>query len=102
MNAISLKRALTCNFWHDHNRSCQLLQQGSMDYHQLSRSALIQLLEEHDAALAEAGRDGIIMNYTGRSAPWQIIRQVKPKLSRILKKLSVGDEKAQCENEIWG
>ena len=72
-----------------------------MDYTQLSRSALIQLLQEHDAALAEAGRDGIIMNYTGRTAPWQIIRQVKPKLSRILKKHSVGDEKAQCENEIW-
>lgn len=72
-----------------------------MDYEQLSRSALIQLLQEHDASLIEAGRDGIVMNYTGRTAPWQIIRQVKPKLSRILKKLSVGDEKSQSENEIW-
>ncbi len=30
-----------------------------MDYEQLSRSALIKLLQEHDAALIEAGRDGI-------------------------------------------
>lgn len=72
-----------------------------MDYEQLSRSALIRLLQEHDKSLVEAGRDGIVMNYTGRTAPWQIIRQVKPKLSRIIKKLSVGEEKAQSENEIW-
>lgn len=44
---------------------------------------------------------GAVMSYTGRTAPWQIIRQVKPKLSRIVKKLSVGEEKAQSENEIW-
>ncbi len=72
-----------------------------MDYDQLSRSALIRLLQEHDTALLEAGKDGIVMSYTGRTAPWQIIRQVKPKLSRIIKKQSVGEEKAQCENEIW-
>jgi len=41
------------------------------------------------------------MNYTGRTAPWQIIRQVKPKLHRIVKRHSVGDESAQAENEIW-
>ena len=41
------------------------------------------------------------MNYVGRTAPWQIIRQVKPKLSRIIKRHSEGDEAAQCENEIW-
>ncbi len=72
-----------------------------MDYEQLPRSALIKMLQEHDAALREAGRDGIVMNYTGRAAPWQIIRQVKPKLSKIIKKYSVGDEKIQAENEIW-
>lgn len=72
-----------------------------MNYEQLSRSALIRLLQEHEKSLVEAGRDGIVMNYTGRTAPWQIIRQVKPKLSRIIKKLSVGEEKAQSENEIW-
>ena len=59
------------------------------------------MLQEHDAALLDAGRDGIVMSYTGRTAPWQIIRQVKPKLSRIVKKLSVGEEKAQSLNEIW-
>ncbi|HEY3276302.1 MAG TPA: site-specific DNA-methyltransferase [Syntrophorhabdaceae bacterium] len=72
-----------------------------MDYEQLPQATLIRLLKEQETALAGAGRDGIIMNYTGRTAPWQIIRQVKPKLSRILKKLSVDDEKPQPENEIW-
>lgn len=70
-------------------------------YDQISRAALTRLLEEHDAALLDAGKDGIVMSYTGRTAPWQIIRQVKPKLSRIVKKLSVGEEKAQSENDIW-
>lgn len=72
-----------------------------MDYEQLPRAALIRMLQEHDAALADAGKNGIVMSYTGRAAPWQIIRQVKPKLSRILKKCSAGDESAQSENEIW-
>lgn len=72
-----------------------------MDYEQLPRAALIKMLLEHDAALAEAGKDGIIMSYTGRTAPWQIIRQVKPKLSRIIKKASIGSEAEQAANEIW-
>lgn len=72
-----------------------------MDYEHLPRAALIKLLQDYDSALAEAGRDGIIMNYSGRTAPWQIIRQVKPKLNRIIKKYSVGEEKAQAENELW-
>lgn len=72
-----------------------------MDYDQLPRSALIGLLQDHDEALAEAGKDGIILNYVGRTAPWQIIRQVKPKLHRIVKRHSEGEEAAQCENEIW-
>ena len=72
-----------------------------MDYEELSRASLIRLLEEFDASQAEAGRNGIVMNYSGRTAPWQIIRQVKPKLSRILKEYSVGDEQSQCLNEIW-
>ncbi len=70
-------------------------------YRDLPRSALISMLQAHDAALAEAGKNGIVMNYTGRTAPWQIIRQVKPKLSKILNKYSVGDENKQVENEIW-
>lgn len=72
-----------------------------MDFEQLSRAALIQMLKEQEASLLDAGRDGIVMNYSGRTAPWQIIRQVKPKLSKIVKKVCVGDEKTQCENEIW-
>ena len=72
-----------------------------MEYEQLSRAALVALLQGHDKSLAEAGKDGIVMNYTGRTAPWQITRLVKPKLSRILRKHSAGDDTAQCENEIW-
>lgn len=72
-----------------------------MDYEQLPRAALIKMLLEHDAARADAGKDGIIMSYTGRTAPWQIIRQVKPKLRRIIKKFSVGSEAEQAANEIW-
>lgn len=72
-----------------------------MNYEQLPRSALIRLLQEHDAASRDAGKDGIVMSYTGRTAPWQIIRQVKPKLSKIVKKYSVGDEAHQAQNELW-
>jgi len=72
-----------------------------MDYEQLPRAALVRMLQEHDAALADAGKNGIVMSYTGRAAPWQIIRQVKPKLHRIIKKVSFGEETAQSENEIW-
>lgn len=72
-----------------------------MDYNQLSRSALIRLLQEYDAANRDAGKDGITLNYLGRTAPWQIIRLVKPKLNRILKRYSVGDENEQVQNELW-
>jgi len=72
-----------------------------MDYEQMSRATLIQLLQRQEEANREAGKNGIVMNYTGRTAPWQIIRQVKPKLSKIVKKYSQGEEQQQCENEIW-
>lgn len=54
---------------------------NGVDYDQLPRAALIKLLRGHDAALLDAGADGIVMNYSGRAAPWQIIRQV----NRLLK-----------------
>jgi len=72
-----------------------------MDFEELPRSALIRLLQEQDAAAKEAGKNGIVMSYTGRTAPWQIIRMVKPKLSKIVKKFSVGSEERQSHNEIW-
>ncbi|MGF6611865.1 adenine-specific DNA-methyltransferase [Paraburkholderia sp. WSM4175] len=72
-----------------------------MDFEELPRSALIRLLQEQDAAAKEAGKNGIVMSYTGRTAPWQIIRLVKPKLSKIVKKFSVGSEERQSQNEIW-
>lgn len=72
-----------------------------MNFEQLPRATLIRLLQEHEAASRDAGKDGIVMSYTGRTAPWQIIRQVKPKLSKIIKKHSVGDEVHQAQNELW-
>lgn len=72
-----------------------------MNLEDLPRSALIRLLQEQEAASREAGKNGIVLNYTGRTAPWQIIRMVKPKLSKIVKKYSAGDEASQVENEIW-
>ncbi len=71
-----------------------------MAYEQLTRGDLIRLLEQHDAERAEAGKDGIIMSYTGRTAPWQIIRQVKPKISKINQRVSEGDAQAQGQNII--
>ena len=67
-----------------------------MDYEELPRSALIRMLQEHEAASRNAGKDGIMMNYTGRTAPWQIIRLVKPKFSKSIKKHSVGEERFQA------
>lgn len=72
-----------------------------MDFDSLPRAALIRLLQEQEDAARAAGKDGIVMSYTGRTAPWQIIRQVKPKLCKIIKKHSVGDEAQQAFNEIW-
>lgn len=72
-----------------------------MDYEQLPKTALIRLLQERDAADREAGKDGIVMSYTGRTAPWQITRLVKPKLHGLVKKFCVGDEAEQWRNELW-
>ncbi len=72
-----------------------------MDYEQLPKAALIRLLQERDAADKEAGKDGIVMSYTGRTAPWQIIRLVKPKLHGLVKKFCVGEEAEQWRNELW-
>lgn len=72
-----------------------------MDYDSLPRAALIRLLQEQEQANRDAGKDGIRMNYAGRTAPWHITRQVKPKLHKIVKKFSVGDEAHQAVNEIW-
>ncbi|CAJ2856999.1 type III restriction-modification system methylation subunit [Burkholderia pseudomallei] len=72
-----------------------------MDFEDLPRSALIRLLQEQDAASRDAGKNGIVMSYTGRTAPWQIIRLVKPKLHKIIKRYSFGEEALQAQNEIW-
>lgn len=71
-----------------------------MAYEQLTRGDLIRLLEQHDAERAEAGKDGIIMSYTGRTAPWQIIRQVKPKLTKIHQRSSAGEAELQGQNIV--
>lgn len=71
-----------------------------MDYEVLPREELIKLLLNHDKVLAESGKDGIIMSYTGRTAPWQITRQVKPKLNIIKQELCFGEEASQAQNII--
>jgi adenine-specific DNA-methyltransferase len=72
-----------------------------MNYDDMPRASLIALLREHDQALTDAGKDGIILSYTGRTAPWQIIRQVKPKLTKLVKKYCAGTEDQQVRNELW-
>ncbi len=71
-----------------------------MHYDQLPHSELIRLLTEYDRERIETGKDGIIMSYTGRTAPWQIIRQVQPKLTTIHDSLSIGEEIEQAQNII--
>lgn len=67
----------------------------------MPKAALVKLLMEHDETRAAAGKDGIVMSYAGRTAPWQIIKQVKPKLCQINKSASVGPEQEQILNELW-
>lgn len=72
-----------------------------MKYEELPRSALIKLLQDSDAERADAGKDGIVLSYTGRTAPWQIVRQVKPKMWAINKRASVGNADEEVANELW-
>ena len=72
-----------------------------MNYEELSRASLIRILRDREDADFEAGKTGISMSYNGRTAPWQIIRQVKPKLCQVIKKYSHGEEAFQSLNEIW-
>lgn len=72
-----------------------------MKYEELSRASLIQLLQEHEVERAEAGKDGIVLNYTGRTAPWQIVRQIKPRMFEFNKRASVGSAEEECVNELW-
>lgn len=72
-----------------------------MKYEEMPRAALIRLLMDQDVQRADAGKDGIVMSYTGRTAPWQIVRQVKPKMCEINKRASVGSEEDQVANELW-
>lgn len=85
----------------NHQRAPAPAVRRNMDYEQLPRASLIRLLQAQDEAARDAGKDGIVMSYTGRTAPWQIIRQVKPKLFQHQPKNSAGDEHAQSLNEIW-
>ncbi|KQR18543.1 site-specific DNA-methyltransferase [Xanthomonas hortorum pv. vitians] len=72
-----------------------------MKYEELSRAALIKLLQDHDAERFDSGKDGIVLNYTGRTAPWQIARQVKPRMFEFNKRASVGSAEEECVNELW-
>jgi len=72
-----------------------------MKYEDLPRSALIKLLQEYDTERSDAGKDGIVLNYAGRAAPWQIVRQVKPKMSAINGRASVESDATGPMNELW-
>lgn len=72
-----------------------------MKYEELPRSALIKLLQDNNAERAEAGKDGIVLSYTGRTAPWQIVRQVKPRMCELNKRASVGNAAEEVANELW-
>lgn len=72
-----------------------------MKYEELSRSALIKLLQGYEAERAEAGKDGIVLNYMGRTAPWQIVRQIKPRMWEFNKRASVGSAEEEVANELW-
>ncbi len=72
-----------------------------MNYEELSRAALIKLLQDYDTERAEVGKDGIVLNYTGRTAPWQIVRQVKPKMWELNKRATVGSADEEVANELW-
>jgi adenine-specific DNA-methyltransferase len=85
-------------FW---PRSSARLPRRYMHYEDLPKPTLIRMLQEREAVDRAAGKDGIVMNYTGRTAPWQIIRLVKPKLCQVVAKQCVGDEHSQSMNEIW-
>lgn len=72
-----------------------------MKYEDLSRAALIKLLQDYDAERNDAGKDGIVLSYTGRTAPWHIVRQVKPRMFDFNKRASVGTAEEECANELW-
>ncbi|MEB3782381.1 site-specific DNA-methyltransferase [Pseudomonas paracarnis] len=72
-----------------------------MNYEELPRSALIKLLQDQDEERVQAGKDGIVLNYAGRAAPWQIVRQIKPRMFEFNKRASVGNTEEEVANEIW-
>lgn len=72
-----------------------------MNYDEMPKAALIKLLKDYDAERIESGKDGIVLNYTGRTAPWQIVRQVKPKMWELNKRATVGSPEEECANELW-
>lgn len=72
-----------------------------MSYDEMPKAALIKLLKDYDAERHEAGKDGIVLSYTGRTAPWQIVRQVKPKMWELKRRTSVGSAEEECANELW-
>lgn len=65
-------------------------------YEELRREELIRLLEERDSRESA----GLNLTYPGQAPPWQIVRKVRPRRQKIERRLSVGDEPAQCANTI--
>lgn len=72
-----------------------------MNYEEMPRSELIKLLMDYDTERKNGGENGIVLNYSGRTAPWQIVRQVKPKMWEFNKRASVGSAEEELANELW-
>lgn len=72
-----------------------------MNYEEMPRSELIKLLMDYDTERKIGGENGIVLNYSGRTAPWQIVRQVKPKMWEFNKRASVGSAEEELANELW-
>lgn len=46
------------------------------------------------------GDNGITLSYSGRKEPWEIVKLVKPKVTKIIKTVSVGTDDSQSQNMI--
>jgi adenine-specific DNA-methyltransferase len=66
------------------------------NYDDLSREDLVRLLGEQE----QFSTGGLRLAYTGQTAPWQIVRKVRPRRQKIERKLCVGSEDHQAANLI--
>src|ERR1700690_150731 len=61
----------------------------------LPKEQILELLKN-----ALHGDGGITLFYSGRKEPWQIVKLVKPKVTKIIKTVSIGSNDEQSKNMI--